>query len=133
MICIYCHTPLHYVAYCGYNLLIRDMLGKSPGLNIDIENADRETPLTLAIKRGYYNTMKTLMANKSTIPEFRKKDLENIARSRKALGRAPRASGMGGGKPGERVSSEVSSGNNLVEKRRKFLQGIGQDIEEGEE
>ncbi len=64
---------------------------------------------------------------------FRKKDLESIARSRKALGRAAPSPRKGGGKPGEPFSPDVSSGGNLAENRRRFLQRIGQESEDGEE
>ena len=58
----HCNTGLHIAASRGRIEDVRVMLSRLENCDIDIENIDGETPLTLALKsRGYHITMNMLM------------------------------------------------------------------------
>lgn len=73
------NTPLMLASYCGHSPVVEKMLEKFPTLDVHSENEDKETALTLAIKkRGFWRVMKALLKADATIPEYRKKALEQF-------------------------------------------------------
>jgi hypothetical protein len=64
---------------------------------------------------------------------YRKKDLEKVAQSRKAYGRAGQSSEKLKEKPSAQVAPRVSSRQNLEEKQKAFLANCGQNDTESED
>jgi ankyrin repeat protein len=80
------NNTLHLLCYCGHSDILKYILTDSKFATeitketLEIENADGETPLTLAIKkRGFWKLMQLLFNKGTTIPSKRKKALEKYA------------------------------------------------------
>jgi uncharacterized protein len=75
------NTPLMLASYAGHVLVVDEILKKfSTQLDLSQTNNDGETAITLAIKKkGYWKIMQSLLKNGATIPENRKKPLEQFA------------------------------------------------------
>jgi len=74
------NTALTLAAFCGQSYTVEKILEKYPTLDVETENNDNETAMTLAIKkRGFWKVMKVLMTVGAIIPSKRKKGLEEFA------------------------------------------------------
>jgi len=74
------NTALMLACYCGQSYTIEYILKKFPDINLDLENNDHETSLTLAIKaRGFWKSIKILINCGANVPSHRIKTLERYA------------------------------------------------------
>ena len=75
------NNALHLAAYCGQSKTVKSLGDKfCPGIDLNLENKDGETAVTLAIKkRGFRRTLQILLDNGGCIPESRQKGLEQYA------------------------------------------------------
>lgn len=74
------NTVLMLACFFGQSMTVEKILEKYPDLDMSIENNDKETAMTLAIKkRGFWKVMKILLKAGAVIPEKRVKGLEEYA------------------------------------------------------
>lgn len=72
------NNALMLAAYCGHCSMVTAILDKFPGLDLEINNDDGETAVTLAIKkRGFHHTLGVLLDRGANLP--RRKPLERFA------------------------------------------------------
>lgn len=69
------NNTLHFAAYVGQLETIKYILNKFPTIDLHIKNNDNETPLTIAIKRGFWESVECLADAGSLIPDSRKYSL----------------------------------------------------------
>jgi hypothetical protein len=75
------NTALHLLAYAGQNELLEEVIKKFPGLDLDCENENGDSPLILAAKRyGHHKCVQVLLDHGATISEERKNGLEQFVR-----------------------------------------------------
>eukprot|EP01060_Flectonema_neradi_P009626 TRINITY_DN16854_c0_g1_i1.p1 TRINITY_DN16854_c0_g1~~TRINITY_DN16854_c0_g1_i1.p1 ORF type:complete len:1402 (+),score=282.26 TRINITY_DN16854_c0_g1_i1:59-4264(+) len=73
----YGNNTLMFAAYCGHSAIVANILKHFPTVDLELENPDGETALTLAVKkRGFHHTLGCLLDAGAKIPPRRTKSLE---------------------------------------------------------
>jgi len=78
------NTALMLASYCGHSKMVHSILLAEPytsgRLSVNLENPDKESALTMAIKkRGFEATIRELASGGALLPKDRKKSLERYA------------------------------------------------------
>jgi len=71
------NNAIMLAAYCGHSEILSAIIRKHPGINLELENPQGETAVTLAVKkRGYHHTLAALLEAGANIP--RRKAIETF-------------------------------------------------------
>jgi len=74
------NNTIHLTALSGQNFIMEALLNKFPDVDVNKQNKDDETPMTIAIKqRGFWKVMKVLLKFGAEIPAGRKEALQKFA------------------------------------------------------